>query len=280
MVESQTAATGPAVKPPILELCNVTKRFPVNHKGNPMPAVEDVSLTVEDMPEGEFVALLGPSGCGKSTILNMIGGSFSPDEGTIKVYGKEFTGDDRWSAMVPQSYTCFPWLNIQGNVEFGLSLKGVPASQRKQIALECLEKVGLADRAKARPKELSGGMQQRVAIARTLAIKPPIVLMDEPFGALDAQTRAEMQQMLLRLWQDEKNLVIFVTHDITEALLLADRILLFSPRPAKIIHDMKVPFARPRDPSLCFQPEFVEITHSLLEMLKSHPNGGQVRISV
>lgn len=280
MVDTQNTEAAPAVKPPILELCNVTKRFPVNHRGNPMAAVEDVSLCIEDEPAGEFVALLGPSGCGKSTILNMIGGTFPPDEGTVKVYGKEFSGDNRLAATVSQSYTCYPWLSVQANVEFGLAIKGVLADERRQTAKEYLEKVGLAERANARPKELSGGMQQRVAIARTLAVKPPIMLMDEPFGALDAQTRADMQQMLLRIWEDEKNLIVFVTHDITEALLLADRIVLFSPRPAKIIHDMKVPFDRPRDPSLCFRPEFVSLTHSLLEMLKSHPNGGQVRVSV
>ncbi|HEY3268469.1 MAG TPA: ABC transporter ATP-binding protein [Armatimonadota bacterium] len=275
-----TPATPPAAKPPIVELKNVTKRFAGNRLTDRIVAVEDISLSIPDEEAGEFVALLGPSGCGKSTILNMIGGAMEPDDGTIRIFGKEFSGDDRFSATVSQSYTCYPWLSVLGNVEFGLSMTGASAEDRRKIAMDCLTKVGLEDRAAARPKELSGGMQQRVAIARTLAVKPPIVLMDEPFGALDAQTRSEMQQMLLRIWTEERNLIIFVTHDITEALLLADRVLVFSPRPARIIHDMKVPFARPRGSSLCFEQEFVHLTQSLLELLKSHPNGGQVRVSL
>jgi len=148
------------------------------------------------------------------------------------------------------------------------------------MAIEYLRRVGLGDRLNAYPKQLSGGMQQRVAIARTLAIKPPIMLMDEPFGALDAQTRAEMQQMLLQLWGEEKNFIIFVTHDITEALLLSDRVIVFSPRPARILEDMRVPFARPRQPSLAREQEFVDLSQNLLGLLKKMPEGGQVRVSV
>jgi NitT/TauT family transport system ATP-binding protein len=275
----ETPVVAPS-KPPILELVNVSKHFAGKRNGDVVKAVEDVTLRIDDAPEGEFVALLGPSGCGKSTILNMIGGAFNPDEGSVKIHGEDFCGDNRHSATVPQSYTCYPWLTVLGNVEFGLAIKGVSAPNRRKTATEYLEKVALADRANAKPRELSGGMQQRVAIARTLAVKPSIMLMDEPFGALDAQTRSEMQQMLLRIWEEEKNLVVFVTHDITEALLLADRIILFSPRPARIIHDLKVPFSRPRSPSLLFEQDFVRLTQSLLDLLKGHPDGGQVRVSV
>jgi len=169
---------------------------------------------------------------------------------------------------VAQAYTCFPWLTALQNVEFGLRLQGKSNQEATRIASEYLHKVDLADRSHAYPKELSGGMQQRIAIARTLAMKRPIVLMDEPFGALDAQTRADMQQMLVQLWAAEKNTVMFVTHDITEALLLADRIIVFSPRPARIVFDMAVPFAFRRSPDLVHTPEFVECSEGLRQLLR------------
>ena len=212
--------------------------------------------------------LLGPSGCGKSTILQMVSGLLSPDSGTITAFGRPVNGPDPQSVTVPQAYTCFPWLTALGNVEFGLSIQNRPPDARRKIAVEYLHKVGLADRHDAYPHQLSGGMLQRVAIARTLAMQPPIVLMDEPFGALDAQTRAEMQEMLISLWSTEKNLVLFVTHDISEALLLADRVLVFSARPARVVHDLRVPFQRPRSPELLYDRRFVEISKALFESLK------------
>jgi NitT/TauT family transport system ATP-binding protein len=279
--EGAGAGTAPAAAPPpIIELIGVSKHFPGRNGAEPITAVQDVSFSVPDVPEGEFVALLGPSGCGKSTLLNIIGGTYAPDAGTVKIRGETLTTDNAYAATVPQSYTCFPWLTVLGNAEFGLSLAKTSPEERRQTATKYLEEVGLSDRANAYPRELSGGMQQRVAIARTLAVKPPIVLMDEPFGALDAQTRSDMQQMLLRLWQNENNAVIFVTHDITEALLLADRVLVFSPRPARVIHDLRVPFGRPRSSGLCFEQEFVRITQTLLDLLRNHPDGGAVRVSV
>ncbi|HZP82789.1 MAG TPA: ABC transporter ATP-binding protein, partial [Chthonomonadaceae bacterium] len=189
-------------------------------------------------------------------------------------------GPNPLSVTVPQAYTCFPWLTVQGNVEFGLNIQGKSPQTRRQMAAEYLDKVGLKDRSAAYPRQLSGGMQQRVAIARTLAMRLPIVLMDEPFGALDAQTRADMQQMLLQLWQEEQNTILFITHDITEGLLLADRVIVFSPRPAQIVHDLKVPFARPRQPSLVYDPQFVNLSQALLQLLKQTPNPGQVRVTV
>jgi NitT/TauT family transport system ATP-binding protein len=181
---------------------------------------------------------------------------------------------------VPQAYTCFPWLTALGNVEFGLGIQGKGGAERRKVATEYLGKVGLGDRLGAYPKQLSGGMQQRVAIARTLAMKPKVVLMDEPFGALDAQTRGEMQQMLLRLWAEEKNLILFITHDITEALLLADRVIVFSPRPARVLHDVRLPFPRPRPPSLVYDKSFIELSQALLDLLKQTPSSGQVRVTV
>jgi NitT/TauT family transport system ATP-binding protein len=266
--------------PPIVELEHAGKWFPAPKGGDRLVAVQDVNLVIPDEEAGEFVVLLGPSGCGKSTILRMLAGTSLPDTGCVRLFGNEVTGPSPQAATVPQAYTCFPWLSALGNVEFGLSIQGKPADERRETAREYLEKVGLGDRGSARPKELSGGMQQRVAIARTLAMKLPIVLMDEPFGALDAQTRSEMQQMLLDLWAEEKNLIVFITHDITEALLLADRIVVLSPRPATVIKDIRVPFPRPRAASLVREETFMDLSQALLELLKSSPGGGQVRVSV
>jgi NitT/TauT family transport system ATP-binding protein len=198
-------------------------------------------------------------------------GAYPATAGEVYTVGELVTGPNKRTVTVQQNYTCFPWLTILKNVMFGLEVQGVNASQRRQIAIEYLHKVGLADRKDAYPKELSGGMQQRVAIARALAVKPPIVLMDEPFGALDAQTRVSMQEMLVDLWEQEKSLVVFVTHDINEAILLADRIIVLSARPAKIVYDIKVPFARPRGSETIRDPRFVELAQTILIHLRE-PN--------
>lgn len=265
---------------PIVELKGVSKWFYDSRSGDRIIVLDNLSLEVRDEEAGKFVVLLGPSGCGKSTILNLISGVLSPDAGKVRVADLKGAGQDHKSATVPQAYTCFPWLTALENVEFGLIVQGKPKAERRAIAAEYLEKVGLGDRQNAYPKQMSGGMQQRVAIARTLAIKPAIVLMDEPFGALDAQTRAEMQQMLLELWVQEGNIVVFVTHDITEALLLADRIVVFSPRPARIVQDLRVKFARPRSPALVREEDFINLSLELLELLKKTPARGQVRVSL
>ncbi len=262
MDEQKTAVT------PFVEIRHVHKAFPIQPNTKPAPVVEDVSILIPHQEEGEFVAFLGPSGCGKSTLLHMISGLLSPDKGEVYALGKQVSGPDPQSVTVQQAYTCFPWLTVLGNVEFGLKTHGVEAVERRKLATEYLHKVGLGDRLDANPRQLSGGMQQRVAIARTLAMRLPIVLMDEPFGALDAQTRADMQETLLHLWQDEKNLVVFVTHDISEALLLANRIIVFSARPARIIYDMLVPFERPRPQSLLYDSQFLQLSQVLIGLLK------------
>ena len=267
-------------KPPVIDLKNVSKWFPDPQNGERLVTLKNITLTIPDAEEGEFIVLLGPSGCGKSTVLNLIAGLALPDEGEVTILGKPLTGPNPDSVTVPQAYTCYPWLSVLENAEFGLSIQGKPKEECRRIATEYLTKVGLGDRIKATPAELSGGMKQRVAIARTLAMHPPIVLMDEPFGALDAQTRAEMQQMLIALWAEMKNTIIFITHDITEALLLADRIIVFSPRPAEIIHDMRVPFARPRQPSTVFEDQFVTLSQALLQLLKQTPTAGRVSMSI
>jgi NitT/TauT family transport system ATP-binding protein len=259
---------------PIIELRHVRKAFSAARNGSEIVALEDLSLVVAQQPagggeqaRGEFVVLLGPSGCGKSTILSLIAGLSRPDGGEVRVFGRRVKGPHRDSATVPQAYTCFPWLNALQNVEFGLRLQGKSDADCKRIAAQYMSKVGLDGFLRAYPNELSGGMQQRVAIARTLAVKRRIVMMDEPFGALDAQTRADMQQMLLGLWREERNTIVFVTHDITEALLLGNRVVVFSARPAEVIYDLQVPFTGERPPEIVHAPEFVTCAESLRRLL-------------
>jgi NitT/TauT family transport system ATP-binding protein len=264
-----------------VELKKASKWFPPSRNGGErLVAIEDLSFVVPDEAAGEFVVLLGPSGCGKSTILSLVAGLATPDAGEVRVFGRPVRHPEPEAVTVLQAYTCFPWLTALGNVEFGLTVRNRPAAERRKTAADYLQRVGLGDRLSAYPRQLSGGMQQRVAIARTLAMRLPIVLMDEPFGALDAQTRAEMQQMLIQLWTEEGNLILFITHDITEALLLADRVIVLSPRPAKIVHDMRVPFPRPRPQTLVYEEPFVKLSQFLLQLLKQTPTSGQVRITV
>jgi ABC-type nitrate/sulfonate/bicarbonate transport system ATPase subunit len=259
-------------KPPILQLVNVCKSFPLA-RGERLGAFENLNLTIQDHRAGEILVLLGPSGCGKSTLLGLIAGRLPCDSGKIMSFGREIAGPNPFSATVPQAYTCFPWLTALENVEFGLALQGMPRAARRERAMEYLRKVDLADRWDAVPKQLSGGMQQRVAIARTLAVRNPIVLMDEPFGALDAQTREEMQQMLLHLWSEEKNTIIFVTHDIPEAVLLADRIMVFPRRPVSALDEVVVPLPRPRAHHMIRNEDFIILCEQLRCRLKKSQAG-------
>lgn len=260
----------------ILEFRRVTKTFSDRGSNGPLNVLRDFSMSIRCEEAGELLVLLGPSGCGKSTILALISGLTAPDEGEVRAFGELVTGPSSYSVTVPQAYTCFPWLTVRKNVEFGLVVQGVLRPEREERALEYLNRVGLADRRDAYPKELSGGMQQRVAIARTLAMNPRIVLMDEPFGALDAQTRTEMQQMLLQVREKEKNTIIFVTHDISEAVLLADRILVFSKNPARIIFDLRnleETLGRARSPALMKEEAFLRISEELRDKLKPPSDG-------
>ena len=266
-------------KTPVVELIGVTKRFDAPRGKDPIVVFENLSLLIEGTESGNLVVLLGPSGCGKSTVLSLISGlqTVEEGEGEVRVFGESVIGPHPLSATVQQAYTCFPWLTALGNVEVGLAIQGKGRKERREIAVEYLHRVGLSDRLNSYPKELSGGMQQRVAIARTLALKLPIVLMDEPFGALDAQTRAGMQEMLLELWAREENTIIFVTHDITEALLLADRIVVLSPRPARIVKEVNVVFPRPRELSLTREEPFIDLCEALRDLLKGAPPDESVR---
>ncbi len=265
---------------------NVSRIF-YSPKGEEIDAIKDVNLEVEDAfsaagrDVGEFRVLLGPSGCGKSTLLRMIAGLDRPTTGEILVNGTAVRGPSKDRGMVFQKYTSFPWLTVRQNVEYGMKINGVPAAQRKETADHLLQQVGLAEFADVYPDTLSGGMQQRVAIARTLALRPSVILMDEPFGALDAQTRSDMQQLLLKIWDETACTILFVTHDVEEAVYLADRIFIMSSHPGTIVEDVQVPFDRPRDLELKEKNEFHELQHYVLGRLKSAPGvGGHVRVSI
>ncbi len=268
-----------------ISLRNVSRTF-VSAQGEKIPAVHDINFEVEDAysPEGrdvgEFRVLLGPSGCGKSTVLRIIAGLDRPDSGEVLVNGQQVTGPGADRGMVFQKYTSFPWLTVADNVAYGLNIKGTPAAERDRIVGHLLQAVGLAGFEKAYPDTLSGGMQQRVAIARTLAVRPQVILMDEPFGALDAQTRGDMQQLLLRVWDETASTILFVTHDVDEAIYLADRIYILSARPGTIVEDLPVPFGRPRSPEVRQTAEFHEMQQHVLARLRSAPGKGQVRVSI
>jgi ABC-type nitrate/sulfonate/bicarbonate transport system ATPase subunit len=202
-----------------------------------------------DIASGEFLVIVGPSGCGKSTLLSILAGLTSPSAGEARVGDAPVRGPDIDRGMVFQDYALFPWLDVVGNVEFGLERKGVAHRERRQAAMRYLDMVGLADFANKRPRELSGGMKQRVAIARAFATEPSIIFMDEPFGALDALTRRHLQHELLRIWQQHRKTVVFVTHSVVEAIYLADRIVLMTARPGRIKTMFRVELTHPRDPT-------------------------------
>jgi len=255
--------------------------------GEKIEALKGVNLEVEDAFSaagrdiGEFRVLLGPSGCGKSTLLRMIAGLDKPSSGQVLVNGEVVTHPGKDRGMVFQKYTSFPWLTVADNVAYGMKINGVPEAQRKETVDRLLQSVGLSEFANVYPETLSGGMQQRVAIARTLALRPSVILMDEPFGALDAQTRSDMQQLLLQIWDETACTILFVTHDVEEAVYLADRIFIMSSHPGTIVEDVAVPFDRPRDLGLKEKSEFHELQHYVLGRLKSAPGiGGHVRVSI
>jgi NitT/TauT family transport system ATP-binding protein len=255
-LDASQAAAGSA--PNIVDFRNVTKRF------GALTVIRDVTFSVEDLPnKGEFIAILGPSGCGKSTVLRLIAGlrpHHPATEGTVLVGRKpvETPGSDR--SMVFQDYTSFDNRTVEDNVAFGLECRGVAAAERRERARAWIAKVGLdvkRDAAKY-PSQLSGGMRQRVAIARTLILSPRIILMDEPFGALDPTTRLHMQQLLVDLWKEAQATVFFVTHSIEEAIYLGDRVYVFSSAPGTIIREMKVPPPTLPPKDMLREPAFVE----------------------
>ncbi|WP_338770260.1 ABC transporter ATP-binding protein [Massilia sp. METH4] len=232
-------------------------------------AVQDVSLSIRP---GEFVCVLGPSGCGKSTLLGGLAGHWQPSGGSIRVDGEVVAGPHPDRGLVFQHHTLFPWKKVLDNVAFGLKMKGVRRAERHQRARDMLKLVGLEGFEDRYPVQLSGGMQQRVEIARVLINGPRVMLMDEPFGALDAQTRLKMQELLLDVWARVKTTIVFITHDIDEALFLADRILVMSPRPGRIIGEIRLDFPRPRSADLVTSPQFTAYKRHCLALLHPHAN--------
>jgi NitT/TauT family transport system ATP-binding protein len=240
----------------------------VDRTGKETEAVKEVSLDIEDKPGcGEVIVFLGPSGCGKSTILKAVAGILPPTRGEIQVDGKPVVDVGRDRGMVFQAYTSFGWLTVRDNVEYGLRLRGVSHAERRAQSDKYLKAVGLYDFADRYPKDLSGGMKQRVAIARTLINKPKLVLMDEPFGALDPQTRWGMQSLLLDISREEDNTILFVTHDVSEAVYLADTVYVLAPRPTRILHRVDVPFFATRDVALKSSNEFRNVEKKLLDLI-------------
>ena len=218
-----------------------------------------------DVAPGEFVALLGPSGCGKSTLLYLIAGLEETSAGELWSFGAPVETPSPQRSLIFQETSLYPWLSVWQNVGFGLSIRGMAAAERRTLAVEALARVGLAEAANKRPDELSGGMRQRVAVARALAMRPKVLLMDEPFAALDVQTRAKMQTFLLDVWRTSGASVLFVTHGIDEAIALADRVVVFTARPGRIKTVVPVDLPRPRDP---FSPEAQRLRRELTELLR------------
>jgi NitT/TauT family transport system ATP-binding protein/sulfonate transport system ATP-binding protein len=251
------------VKKNQLVIDQISKVFPTK-KGD-VTALQETSLTIN---EGEFITILGPSGCGKSTILRIVAGLEQASSGKVTFKGKEITepGIDR--GMVFQTYTLFPWLTVEDNISFGLELKGIRQAERKEIARHYLNLIGLTGFEHHFPAQLSGGMKQRVAIARALANDPEILLMDEPFGALDAQTRLIMQEILLKAWEGTKKTILFITHDVDEAIFLGDIVHVMTARPGKIKQTVHVPFDRPRNYEIKHTKAFFDMTQELLSYIR------------
>ena len=254
-------------KPPRLRIDDLGVTY-IDRHGRATEAVKEITLDILDKPGvGEIVVFLGPSGCGKSTLLKAVAGILPPTRGEILVDGAPVTDVGRDRGMVFQAYTSFAWLTVRDNVEYGLRLRGVARDERRAQSDKYLKAVDLYDFADRYPKDLSGGMKQRVAIARTLINKPKLVLMDEPFGALDPQTRWGMQSLLLDVSRTEDNTILFVTHDVSEAVYLADTIYVLAPRPTRILHRINVPFFENRDMALKSAPEFRAVEKQLLDLL-------------
>ena len=243
----------------------LSRVFPGVRGGAPTRALEPTDLAVA---ENDFITILGPSGCGKSTLLRIVAGLDRPTTGRVLLDGRQVTGPGADRGMVFQSYTLFPWLTVAENIAFGLTERGVPAAERRDVVAAYIDKVGLKGFERHYPKQLSGGMQQRTAIARALANDPEILLLDEPFGALDNQTRSLMQELLLGIWERERKTVLFVTHDIEEAIFLASRTIVMTARPGRIKAEVPVDLPHPRHYRMKTSPEFSGLKARLTEEIR------------
>lgn len=239
---------------PRIRISHVRKTFELKHEQ--FVALDDVSL---DIGDNEFVTIVGPSGCGKSTLMNILSGLETPSGGEAVVSGKPVDGPSPDRGVIFQQYALFPWLTVRKNVEFGLRTAGLPKAERREVAQHFIDLVGLSQFADALPKMLSGGMRQRCAIARAYAVGPSILLMDEPFGALDALTRVTLQEQLLETWSQEKRTVVFITHDVDEAVFLANRVVVMAARPGRIYDVIDVDLPYPRTEEVRLSPQFLEL---------------------
>jgi NitT/TauT family transport system ATP-binding protein len=245
--------------PPMLQACNLRMTF-YDAKRADLLALDDLSLAVED---GEFLAIVGPSGCGKSTLLRLLAGLLRPMSGSVEFRGEELTEPSRDIGYVFQRANLMPWRTVAANIALPLEIAHTPASQIAERTEALISLVGLEGFAESYPAQLSGGMQQRVALARALIHEPTVLLLDEPFGSLDALTRERMNAELLRIWNVHRRTVVMVTHSISEAVLLSDRILVLTPRPGRLRAEFAVPLARPRSPMLTSDPAFVQLTRAV-----------------
>jgi NitT/TauT family transport system ATP-binding protein len=252
-----------------LEVERLTKRYWQERDKREVLALDDVSVAVED---GEFTAIVGPSGCGKTTLLNIVAGLLPYDEGTVKIDGKRVSGPGIDRAVVFQHSSLLPWRTIVGNIRYGMEMqKRFDEVTMRERAEKFLKMVGLVGFERHYPRELSGGMQQRVNLARALAADPKVLLMDEPFAALDAQTREFMQAELLKIWSQARKTVLFITHQINEAVYLADRVVVMSARPGRVKDVFRIPFDRPRTLSLKRDPKFLEIEDAIWKLVEEKP---------
>ncbi|WP_213973895.1 ABC transporter ATP-binding protein [Tepidanaerobacter acetatoxydans] len=244
---------------------DITKVYE-GESGEKTIAIKNLNLQVKD---GEFLCLVGPSGCGKTTLIKILAGLLLPTSGSILMDGKNVTGKpSKERGVVFQENAVFPWMTVEQNVEYGPKVNGLPKTVIKEISSKYIKLVNLSGFEKALPKELSGGMKKRVDIARAYANNPDILLMDEPFGSLDSQTRSKMQMELLQIWQSEKKTVIFITHDLEEAIYLADRVIMLTARPSYVFEEMIVPIGRPRDKSIKTASEFVKLRADLENLME------------
>ena len=262
--------TGAGVTDAEISIEGVWQRYQRLGSAEPFVALKDIDLPIAD---GKFVAVIGSSGCGKSTLLRIVAGLVSPSEGQVIHSGRPVRGPDYSRGFVFQADAVFPWLTVRQNVEFGLKSRGIPREKRREISAHWCEVVGLSDFINAYPKELSGGMRKRVDLARVYANDPDVLLMDEPFGALDAQTKERMQAELLTMWEESRKTVMFVTHDVDEAVFLADEIVVMSSRPGQIAARVAIDLPRPRTEESRISDQFAELRRSIRQTMQSLDRG-------
>ncbi|HEY9824571.1 MAG TPA: ABC transporter ATP-binding protein [Stenomitos sp.] len=251
------------VEKPMLQVQDVSKSFRQKHRS--VVALQNINFHLE---QSEMVCIVGSSGCGKSTLLNIVAGLMQPCSGQVLVKGHLVAGPGADRGMVFQGYTLYPWLTVADNIAFGLKLRRLSKAQIKERVSYYLEVVGLSQFAKAYPKQLSGGMKQRVAIARALANEPEVLLMDEPFGALDAQTKEQMQQFLLELWEQTQTTILMITHDLEEAVFLSQRIYVMRAHPGEVTHEFTMPFGSHRDLDIKLSAEFIQVKRNIIHAMR------------